>query len=810
MYIIFFSDMFVKKIHIYTTMKKLSILVFFLVSLYSFGQTGTIKGQILDKQSELPLPGATIELLHTELSKGVISDIDGYFSLENVPLGRHSIRVSYIGYETYTLPNIDLTSGKDVILQITLIEAFGQLEEVVITNDTHKDRAINPQATVSARQFSIEEVNRYAGGRNDVARLASNFAGVGTPDDSRNDIIVRGNSPTGTLWRLEGIPIPSPNHYNTLGTTGSPVSALNPNLLKNSDFMTSAFPAEYGNALGGVFDLGFRNGNKDDYEYTLQFGMFSGFEAMAEGPLGNNNGSFVAAGRYSSISIVRAGTSATPNYYDISFNANLGNTKLGKFSTFGIFGNSNIEFLGKDAKSDDLFAEKDANSYVKSGMGVWGIKHQLNIGERSYLKTIVGTAFTFNEYKEDRILNLGQANQSELRYTDVKNAETRWIGSLLFNSKINKKLTLRTGLVVENFSIDYKAKDREKQPDANNDGQPDLNTIISIEGSYNLFQPYIQGQFRLSEKLKLNAGLHGMYSSLNEQFIVEPRAALKWKLNKNNSFNFGYGIHHQNIPAPLLFVNEEVNGNLIRNNEKLDFVKNDHYVIGYDLKINRNWRGKMEVYYQNISKAGVEKTASSYSSLTEGADFSFSSDKTSLENTGTGYNQGIEFTLEKFFSKGFHALATTSLFESKYKGSDSIERNTPFNNGYIVNLLAGKEFKVGKEKKNVFSIDGRFATSGGRYYSPVDLAASRAAGFEITDDNNAFSKQYEAYLRLDIKFGMKWNSLKKKRSQELFVDLQNVTNRKNIFALQYNRVTNNVDRQDQIGFFPNIGYRFQF
>ena len=314
-------------------MKKLIItLTICLFSLLSFAQTGSIKGTIIDQQSEMPIIGATVELLNQSEMIGAISDLDGYFRLEGVPIGRNVIKVSYLGYEPTTLPNIDVTAGKDVLVNIALRESINDLKEVVITAKTIKDQAQNELATISARQFSVEEVNRYSGGRSDVARLAANFAGVSAPDDSRNDIVIRGNSPTGVLWRIEGIPVPSPNHYSTLGTTGSPVSALNPNVLRNSDFMTSAFPAEYGNATAGVFDIGFRNGNKDRNEFTFQLGAFSGIEAIAEGPLGDKGGSFLAAGRYSFVGIVGAGsTAATPDYRDISFKVDFGQSKAGRF-----------------------------------------------------------------------------------------------------------------------------------------------------------------------------------------------------------------------------------------------------------------------------------------------------------------------------------------------------------------------------------------------------------------------------------------------------------------------------------------------
>lgn len=794
-------------------MKKAINLTFLFLAIAAHAQTGLIKGIVMDKQSEAPLEGATVELLNTTEVNGVVTDSDGYFRLMNVPVGRQIIRVSYIGFETTTIPNIVVTSGKDAVLNVNLIEAFDQLDEIVLTTNTNKDRPLNKLATVSARQFSVDEVTRFSGGRSDVGRLAANFAGVSAPDDSRNDIVVRGNSPTGLLWRLEGIPIPSPNHYSTLGTTGGPVSALNPNMLKNSDFITSAFPAEYGNAIGGVFDLGFRKGNIDDYEYTAQIGAFTGVELMAEGPLGKNRGSFLVAGRYSLVGLIGAGaggTSATPNYNDISFNLDFGKGKLGNFSLFGIIGDSDIEFLGDDIDEDDLFAAEDENTFVESGFGVVGLKHRISLGSNSFLRTVLSASYSLNDFKADRIIDKDTPQERVIRYSDADNTETRYTFSTMFNSKLSSKSTLRMGLLVENFGIESLERDREEQADNNNDGDPDLFVFTDIDESLSIVQPYVQGQFRITEKLTLNTGLHAQYSSLNEQFVMEPRAAINYKIAPNHSLSLGYGIHHQPVSIPLLFLNEDINGTLVQTNKDLDFVQSDHYVLGYDIKLADSWRAKIEVYYQDISNAAVESFPSSYSSLTEGASFGFQNDRVSLVNTGIGFNQGIELTLEKFFSKGYYGLLTSSFFESKYEGSDSIERNSPFNNGYVLNLLAGKEFKIGKAKKNTLFFDTRITTSGGKYFTPIDLDASQAAGFEILLEDLAYSQQYDDYLRLDLKFGFKINSKGKKRSHQFFVDLQNVTANENIFVRRYNRLTNNIDQVDQIGFFPDVGYRFQF
>jgi hypothetical protein len=794
-------------------MKKLILACTFLCSAIGISQTGVIKGIVLDKQSESPLQGAAIELLNMDTATGVITDFDGRFIITDVPIGRQAVQVSFIGFESTTIPNVDVTTGKDVFITVQLLETFNQLDEVILTNEANKDKPLNKLATVSARQFGVEEVTRFSGGRSDVGRLAANFAGVSAPDDSRNDIVIRGNSPAGLLWRLEGIPIPSPNHYSTLGTTGGPVSALNPNLLKNSDFITSAFPAEYGNAIGGVFDLGFRKGNADDYEYTLQTGIFTGVEAMAEGPLGQNKGSFLVAARYSLVGLLgigAGGTAATPNYNDVSFNIEFGKVNSGNLSFFGILGTSDIEFLGDDIDPDDLFAAEDENTFVESRFGVLGFKYNLSLSSNSFLRTVASASYSGNDFKVDRFIEKDTSQERLIRYTEADNTETRFTLSTLFNSKINNKFTFRTGLLLEHFNIQSLLLDRNEQADNNGDGDPDLVNFRDIDENVSILQPYVQGQFRLTKKFTLNAGLHTQYSTLNKQFVLEPRAALNYNFLPNHTLNLGYGLHNQSVPLPLLFLNENINGEIRQTNRDLDFVQSSHFVLGYDVRLANSWRGKVEIYYQDIDKAAVEPFPSSYSTLTEGADFGFDNDRVSLVNDGTGFNQGIELTLEKFFSKGYYGLLTSSFFESKYEGSDGIQRNTPFNNGYVVNMLAGKEFKTGPSGKNVWFVDTRLTTSGGRYFTPVDLAASQQAGFEILQEDLAFSQQYDSYFRWDVKFGVKINSKNKKKSHQFYFDLQNVTANENIFVRRYNRLTNNIDQVDQIGFFPDFGYKFQF
>ncbi|MEL6659226.1 MAG: TonB-dependent receptor [Bacteroidota bacterium] len=790
-------------------------LAFVLSTISLFAQTQTIKGSIIDQQSEMPLIGAAVELLGNENVTGTVTDIDGYFRLEGVPIGRQVIQVTYLGYEPLTVPNIVVNSGKEVILQLAMEEAIAELDAVVVTATVDKDKAQNELATISARTFSVEEVNRYSGGNSDVARLVSNFAGVSTANDSRNDIVIRGNSPTGVLWRIEGIPIPNPNHFSTLGTTGGPVSALNPNLLRNSDFLTSAFPAEYGNALAGVFDLGLRNGNRDRHEFMLQLGAFSGLEGMAEGPL-FNGGSYAVAGRYSFVGLaselgIPVGTNATPNYQDLTFKLDFGNTKAGKFVLFGIGGQSDIDFLSDEVDEDDLFAAADEDAFAVSSFGVLGLRHNLILSDKAYLRTVIAGSTSENTFTQERYFLQNTEEEFSVPYGDVDNLENRYSISSYVNKKFNARLTARAGILAEIYDYDLNALDAEEGPDEDGDGVRELVTVYQFQDQATILQPFVQTQYRFNKAWTLNAGLHMQYLDINSSTALEPRLALNWDFAPRQTLSLGYGMHSQTQPIPILLATSpNADGTFSRPNEDLDFTRSQHFVLGYDFKFAADWRLKAEAYYQDVSDVPVDPFASSFSILNTGADFIFPRNKFGLVNEGTGENYGVELTLEKFFSKNYYALVTASIYDSRYTGSDGVERSTAFNNSYVLNVLAGREWNFGPNKRHAFTIDTKITTAGGRPFTPTDLEASREAGFQVDVEELAFSETLDSYFRWDLKLGVALNSDKRKLSHRFYLDFQNLTNQENIFVRRYNRQTNEVNDVFQRGFFPDFLYRVQF
>ncbi|MEM8524735.1 MAG: TonB-dependent receptor [Bacteroidota bacterium] len=777
-------------------MKQYSFTFLFLfLTLLTYAQTSIIRGTIVDQQTKMPLIGATIQLTK---NIGTVSDVDGKFRLENIPVGRNELMIAYLGYDSRVLPNVMVTSGKEVILDIELEETLVRANEVVVTAEAPKDGTTNALATISARSFNMEEVSRYAGGRQDPARLVANYAGVSTSDDARNDIVIRGNSPTGVQWRLQGIPIPNPNHYAALGTTGGPVTALNNNLLKDSDFLTSAFPAEYGNATAGVFDLRLRQGNDEKYEFTGQIG-FNGFEAMAEGPMKLGEGSsFLASYRYSVIgligSFVDIGTSGIPKYQDLSFTMDLGKTPIGRFSIFGMGGISDIAFFADEAEEGDFYAQDSEDTYAGSDIGVIGVKHNLILNNSTYWQSTLGVSASRSRIRADEFTPTGE-KFAAFENTDLVTTHTL---SSFINKKFNARHTLRTGILLENYDFNLSLEDK-------NDGI--WETIRDFDGNTQLLQAYAQSQYKLSSKWTLNTGIHAQLLTLNNDFVLEPRVAINWNIQPKHQLNIGYGLHHQLQPFPIYFYESPtIDGGLERTNEDLKFNRSQHFVVGYDWKVAKDWRLKAETYYQDLSNIAVDAEPSSFSVLNTGSDFGFP-EAANLVNEGSGRNYGVELTLEKFFSQDYYGLFTLTLYDSKYTGSDGVERNTAFNNQFVLNFLAGKEFLFGKNKQNAITIDARISTAGGRYFTPIDLEASKQQGREIRIQDQAFGQQFDNYFRADLKLGVRFNA--KKVAHTFSVDLQNMLNTENPFSVSYSPSSERIVTTNQLGFFPNVTYVIQ-
>jgi hypothetical protein len=787
-----------------------SILLFFCLlalqnTVFAQGTTQVVRGKITDAASKAEVIGATVQVLNMPSQIATVTDVEGKFRLVGVPIGRITLKITYIGYEDITLKDLIVNAGKEVVLDLSMTESFASLAEVEVTYKRTEDATVtnNELATLSARPFNPSETLKYAGSLGDPSRMAANFAGVSGANDSRNDIVVRGNSPASLLWRVDGVNIPNPNHFGSLGTSGGPVSMLNNNLLAKSDFMTSAFPAEYGNALGSVFDIKLRKGNDEKTEFLGQM-AFNGLELGAEGPFSKKSkASYLINYRYSLFSLAQAAgfkIAGTPEYQDFTAKIDVPVGKKGNFSAWTIYGNSKITLLAKDVvKNGGTYGGTDNNNRPNYETFIGAVSYEHKFSSKTYAKLTFSGSRTYQGFLSDTVIykngDLKQV-ESESLANEARFINEKTSLNLAINHKFNAKHKVVVGGIIDFNSFELFSKEY----------LPITKVLRDTKASTNLLQVYAQWKYRITQNLTLNSGVNAMLYALNNSNTVEPRIGLNYAKGKN-SISIAYGLHSNLQPILVYFYqNQNPDGSYSQTNRNLGFTRSHHFVLGYERFLSENLRLKLETYYQSIFDAPIQSYASTYSILTEGANFAFTNTG-NLVNRGTGTNYGVEMTLEKTFSKQYFFLLTTSLFSSKYKGSDGIERNTPFNGGYVVNLLAGKDFKIGK-KTNVFTISWKVTTAGGNYITPIDLVASKQQGGAVYDRKNDFSSQNPAYFRTDLKFSFKIN--RKKLTHEIALDLQNFTGNQNLFQQGYDVRTNKITNTYQQRFLPIPFYRLTF
>lgn len=776
-------------------MKKIGFIFLFIctVTHFSYGQyTQIIRGRVTDINTNTPLPGAQVFIPDSVVTFGTSTDFDGYFELKNVPVGRQNLRVSFIGYSTVDLPNLYVNSGKELVLEIKLEESVTDLDEVVV-NAYQKDATINEMAQISARMFTIEETERYAGSFGDPSRMASAYAGVLTMGTQTNDIVIRGNSPNSMLWQMEGLEIPNPNHFGDLSGTGGTISMLNNNVLANSDFYSAAFPAEYSNATSGVFDLNLRKGNSSKREYLAQVGM-NGFELGLEGPIFNkNNSSYLANYRYSTLGVfdilgINFGVSAVPKYQDLTFNLSFPQTKAGSFKIFGITGTNGISGTENENGKTESFTSNSQMVFV-------GITHSFQLNKNSGIYTSVGTSYSKSQSNnksmiEGTISDHYIGNQSENTYqfkTEYKN-------------RINSKNLIKIGISGKQFAVEY-CDSTWLQP------VESYISTLDVAGQINTLQSYFQWKHRFTDDFTFVGGLNYRYVQISNENIIEPRFSLTKTFNENHSLSFGFGIHSKLQPKFIYFhkqLTDTVNLIYEEPNRNLETTKSRHFVLGYNWTLPNNKRLKIEAYYQQLYNIPVEKESSYMSLINYGTGFS-EYDFSGLKNKGTGYNYGTEITFEKFFSSNFYYLATLSLFQSKYKGSDDILRNTRFNTNAIANVLGGYEFFTAN--KNSFGVDVRLMWSGGERKVPLNYDASQQVGYAVYDIANAYEERFADYFRLDFKVSYKIN---RKTTHTFAIDIMNITNRKNHFLAMYNSDINDYKEVSMLGILPSVLWRWNF
>lgn len=763
--------------------------------------TQTIRGTVIDKVSQSPLPGSIIMVLNSSPIIAVAADENGKFELKNVPVGKQSIKATFLGYKEITLQNLTINSGKELVLTISMEEDLHSVAEVVVTAKIEKNKPLNDMSVVSTRAFSVEETQKFAAAVNDPARMATSFAGVVQGPDGNNHISIRGNSPNGLLWRMEGVEIPNPNHFSNVGTSGGGISILSAQLLGNSDFSTGAFAAEYGNALSGVFDLKLRKGNNQKREYTCQLGVL-GADVAAEGPFSKNyDGSYLVNYRYSTLNLLgKIGIpigDANTNFQDLSFNISLPTKRAG---IFGVFGFGGLSYQTTTAKKDSLKWQEDdftrLNTNFYSNTGALGITNTKLFQNQSYLKTVLAFSGVQNGYYQKK---LEPDYTTEIKEYQQTYNQSKITLSSVYTQKLNARSNIRTGIILNQLGYNLNQQDLSDTTT--------LITKINVKGSTQTVQGFFQWNYKLTEHFTTNVGLHYFNLVLNNSNSIEPRASLAYEVNPSHRFSFGYGLHSQIQPIGVYFA-ETTNsaGDKIIPNKNLGFSKAHHLVLGYDWNMNEYSHLKTEIYYQYLFNIPVSSNLSNTFSMLNTTD-GYTTD--ALENKGLGKNYGLELTYERFLHKNFYYLVSASLYESKFRASSHQWFNTRFNTNYALTVTMGKEWILSeKHKGRIIGVNLKSIYVGGLRYTPIDLEASIKENKEMYKDDQTFEKKNPDYYRLDIRVSLKRNY--RHVTSTVALDIQNTTNRKNVGGQYFDKNTGQVKYWYQAPLIPVLSYRLEF
>lgn len=761
----------------------------------NFSQTQTIKGRVLDAESLQPMPFVNVHLLHIVPMLGGISDQNGDFRIEGVPVGRYDVLASYVGYDGVVIKDVEVNASKMVIVEILLRETFQLLNEVIVTPEIDRDGAQNQMVLISARMLSVEQSNRYAGGFDDPARLASSFAGVATGVNN-NGIVIRGNAPKSLQWKMEGIEIPNPNHFADLQSFGGgALTALSSQLLTNSDFLTGAFPSEYSNALSGVFDMKMRKGNFDESEHTFQIGAM-GIDFSSEGPFKKGRlDSYLFNYRYSTFGLVGdiVGVEEGIAYQDLSFKLNFPTTNIGVFSFWGI-GLKDRILISEEIDSTRWMYRSDREEYVANQyMVAAGINHKLILSGKSYIQSAIGYTNSNIDWRVnwlDSDLILGP--KSNLNSTNAS-----LVFKTVLNTKVSNRHLHRLGLQATNLRYNTLIENIMGSND-------ELATFVDERGNSNLISAFNSSNFKLSSRLIMNAGLNAQVFTLNNNFTIEPRLSIKWDFIASQTLGFAYGLHSRLEKLNFFFTRDSATNEL--HNKDMDFTKAHHFVLSYSRKLNPNLSLRIEPYYQILFDVPVvEDSYYSFINQVRNDDW-FVNDK--FLNIGLGRNYGVDITLERYFSESFYSLGSISVFKSRYRDGHRIWRGSRYDKNFIVNLLAGKEWSFGENDKKTLGVNVRTVIQGGDRYVPYFEIASIKAEEVRLNTRDAFSDRFDPEFILHFSINYKINRINK--LHEFALNMLNATRFGDFREFQYNFETKTVDRITEIIMIPNVSYRIEF
>lgn len=720
-----------------------------------------VKGTVIDKSSRQPLE--FINVMIVGLNKGGVTDAEGKFSIEQVPPGIYRLQASAIGYKTVTTPEYIL-STKDLHIQIEMEENQTELEGVTITASPFRRDIESP---VSLRIIGLQEIEKSPGANRDISRIVQSYPGVAfSPIGYRNDLIVRGGSPSENRFYLDGVEIPNINHFSTQGASGGPVGILNADLIREVNFYTGAFPTDKGNALSSVLDFKLRDGDMERNSVKATLGA-SEVSLASNGHLGKKT-SYLVSVRQSYLQFLfdMLGLPFLPTFTDAQFKLK---TRFDAQNELTVLGLGGIDKMKLNTKADD-----EDNEYILSYLPkIQQETFTLGAVYRHYAGAHVQSVIASHSYLNNRNTKYRQNDESNpdnltlrLRSTE-QNTQFRLENSSSFR---NWKVTVGANLDYSQYSNTTFQKVYTDHAQTF-----DYHTYLDIM-RWGLFGTinYTSIDERFTASLGLRADANNYSAAMKDMTDqLSPRLSLSYQLTEHWSLSGNAGLYYQLPPYTALgFKN---NNGLYANKYALRYMQVSQGSIGINWRKGDTFEVSLEGFYKDYDKIPLS-VADGIPLTCKGNDYGVIGNEL-LTSTAQGRSYGAELLLKWLIAKKLNLASSFTLFKSEYRNNKESEYiASAWDNRFIFNLRG--TYNLPRH----WSVGMKVSCIGGAPYTPYDadksslVTAWNAQGKPYYDYTRYNEERLPAFTQVDIRIDKTFYL--KRCMLGFYIDLQNIAGSK--------------------------------
>ena len=720
-----------------------------------------VKGTVIDKSSRQPLE--FINVMIVGLNKGGVTNAEGKFSIGQVPPGIYRLQASAIGYKTVTTPEYIL-STRDLHIQIEMEENQTELEGVTVTASPFRRDIESP---VSLRIIGLQEIEKSPGANRDISRIVQSYPGVTfSPIGYRNDLIVRGGSPSENRFYLDGVEIPNINHFSTQGASGGPVGILNADLIREVNFYTGAFPTDKGNALSSVLDFKLRDGDMERNSLKATLGA-SEVSLASNGHLGKKT-SYLVSVRQSYLQFLfdMLGLPFLPTFTDAQFKLK---TRFDARNELTVLGLGGIDKMKLNTKADD-----EDNEYILSYLPkIQQETFTLGAVYRHYAGAHVQSVVASHSYLNNRNTKYQQNDESDpdhlmlrLRSTE-QNTQLRLENSSSFR---NWKVTVGTSLDYSQYSNTTFQKiytDRAQTFD--------YHTYLGIM-RWGLFGTvnYTSIDERFTASLGLRADANNYSAAMkNLSDQLSPRLSLSYQLTEHWSLSGNAGLYYQLPPYTALgFKN---NNGLYANKYALRYMQVSQGSVGLNWRKGDTFEVSVEGFYKDYDKIPLS-VADGIPLTCKGNDYGVIGNEL-LTSTAQGRSYGAELLLKWLIAKKLNLATSFTLFKSEYRTDKESEYiASAWDNRFIFNLRG--TYNLPRH----WSVGMKVSCIGGAPYTPYDadksslVTAWNAQGKPYYDYTRYNEERLPAFTQVDIRIDKTFYL--KRCMLGFYIDLQNIAGSK--------------------------------